>query len=137
MPLLSQSSIDIYSESGKTGSTSSIESIGQILGMLVIFFLILFAAYYVTKFIGKKGGYGSVGRNIRMIETYRLAADKYIAIVEAAGRYFLIGVTKNSIENLAELSKDEIVEIIQSSDSRRKFSDIFKEQLKQRFSKKK
>lgn len=117
--------------------SSLIGSVGTIVGMLVIFIIVLAAAYYTTRVFGQKSGFAGPNHNIKVIETARLAPDRYLQIVRAAGRYYLIGITKNNISMLAELPQDAVEEYQPAGDGQGQFLDIFKEQFKEKFSKKK
>ncbi|MGP1612548.1 MAG: FliO/MopB family protein [Catonella sp.] len=94
-------------------------SIAQIFGMLVAFAVILAAAYFVSKYFGKYALKTRENSNIRVIETNRIAADKYLQIIEAGGKYFLIGISKSNISLISELSADQI------KDFTRKEMEIF------------
>lgn len=89
-------------------TTSQIGSIAQVLAMLVIFSLILAAAYYVTRYFGKTMTGSRTNGRIQILDTVRLAPDKYLQIVEAGGRCFLLAISKGSISLISELDKKEI-----------------------------
>ena len=116
---------------------SVINSVGTIVGMLVIFIIILAAAYYTAKFLGQKSGFAGPSRNLKVIETCRLAPDRYLQIVRAGNAYYLIAITRNSITKIAELPKETIEEYQPVADGQGKFLEIFKEQFKDKFNKKK
>ncbi len=50
----------------------------------------------------------SYSRNIEVIESYRIAPSKFIAIVRTGSRYLVIGVGKDEISKLAELEEESI-----------------------------
>lgn len=47
-------------------------------------------------------------RNITVIETFKLTTNKYIQIVKAGEKYLVIGIAKDTITMLTELSEEEI-----------------------------
>lgn len=87
---------------------SQLGSIAEVLAMIIVFALILFVAYYVTRYLGKTMTGARSGGNIRVIETLRIAPDKYLQIIEVAGKYLLLSVSKNGISFLSELDKEEM-----------------------------
>ena len=91
-----------------TRTTGTLGSIAQIFGMLVAFVVIVAAAYYVSKYFGKYAIKSREYSNIKIVETSRVAVDKYLQIVEVNGQYFLIGISKTSINLISELDADKI-----------------------------
>ena len=85
-----------------------LENVLQLLAVLVIFILVLVATYYATKWVAKKSGMQGQSRNIRVIETFKIAPNKYIQIIQLGSRYYSIGVTANNITFLAELDEDQL-----------------------------
>lgn len=91
--------------SGKVGESNGIL---EIVAMLVVFSIILFAAYLVSKYFGKFSLGLRENSNIKIIETFRLSQDKYLQIIEVSDKYLLLGITKNNINLIKELEKEEI-----------------------------
>ena len=109
-----------------TGSVySSKDNILQLLGLLFVFILVLFAAWYVSKLIGNKamGGFGN--RNINVIESFRLDNNKAIQIIRIADKYLAIGISKDNISVLAQLNEEDII-IPSKDDNNMSFKDIMK-----------
>lgn len=87
---------------------SQLGSIAEVVAMLIVFILILATAYYVTKYFGKAMT-GSLSQgNIHVIETVRLAPEKYLQIVEVTGRYFLLAMSKGNISLISELKEEDV-----------------------------
>ena len=80
----------------------------ELISVLIIFVVVLAATYYVTKWIGKSGVVPSKTQNIRVIETFRIAPNKYIQIVQLGSKYYSIGVTKENITFLAPLEEEQL-----------------------------
>ena len=80
-----------------------INNILQLIASLFVFVLVLALTYFATKWIAKSGAIQSRARNIKVIETYKIAPSKYIQI---GNKTCAIGVTKDQITYLTEL--DEI-----------------------------
>lgn len=84
------------------------ESLLSLLGVFIIFLITLAAAYFTTKWIGKSNLLQSGNRNIKIIETFRLSQTKTIHIVKIGDKYIAIGVSKEHMEFLTELTKEEL-----------------------------
>lgn len=80
----------------------------QLLGMIVVFVLVLAATYYVTKWIARSGAVQPHSKNIKVIETFKIAPNKYIQIVRLGSRYYSIGVTKENITFLSALDEEQL-----------------------------
>ena len=91
-----------------TGNYSLVKSTLQLLGMLVVFLLILVAAYYTTRIVGKSQNGFAVNRNLKVIETCRISPNIVIQIIKAGDKYLLIGVSKERVTFLTELSEKEL-----------------------------
>ena len=88
--------------------TTRADSYMQFITVLILFVLILAVTYLVTRWIAKvqkdKIGVG----NLEVIETCRITPNKYIQIVRAGEKYLVIGIGKDEVHMLAELSEDEL-----------------------------
>ncbi|WP_026651276.1 flagellar biosynthetic protein FliO [Butyrivibrio proteoclasticus] len=86
-----------------------IDSYLQLVSVLIIFVLVLLATYYVSKWIANyQRGTVSSG-NIELIETCRISTTNYVQIVRVGQKYIAIAVSKDSITNLGEVSKEDLV----------------------------
>ena len=84
------------------------------LGGLVAICLVVFAAYYVTRFTAARAR-PNLGnrRGIRLLDRFALARDKMIVLVEVGEAVYMLGVTNQSINlidtvELPELSEEEM-----------------------------
>lgn len=91
-----------------TSTLSTIENVFQLLGLLVVFFLILAAAWFVTRWIGTANMQSQANTNISVIETYRLAPNKYIQIIRLGEKYIAVAVSKENIEYLTEIDEETL-----------------------------
>lgn len=80
----------------------------QLLGMVIVFVLVLAATYYVTKWIAKSGAIQSASKNIKVVETFKIAPNKYVQIIQLGDRYYSIGVTKDHITFLTALEEEQL-----------------------------
>lgn len=113
--------------------SGTIGNILQLLGLIIVFILILFATYYTSRWIGKNSLTQQKAANIQVVETFRLSQTKYIQIIRAGiDRYFVIAVSKDDITYIAELNKEDIILRDDSQEAgKTSFSDIMKKLKKQ------
>ena len=85
------------------------KSLGQLIWVLILFVLVLLLTLLTTRFLAKyQRGQMQGSQNLRIIETMRVSANGYIQIIEAGDVYLVIAVSKDHIEKLAELTKDQL-----------------------------
>lgn len=80
----------------------------QFMTVLILFVFVLALTYLVTRWIARyqkeRVGLG----NLEIVETCRLASNKYIQIVRAGKKYLVIAVGKDEVHMLSEISGDEL-----------------------------
>lgn len=74
---------------------------------LIGFFALLFLTYVTTKYIGDRQLKTMKSRNISVLETIMLGADKRLHLVKAGNSYVLIASTSKSVEFLTAVDMDE------------------------------
>ena len=87
-------------------SSSWLGNLGQLMGVLAVFFSVLAITWLVTRWIA---GYqqGQIhGQNLRVVETLRLTTNNYIQIIEVGDVYLVLAVSKDRVEKIAELDKE-------------------------------
>jgi len=91
-----------------TGS-SALENFLEFLYVIIIFIAVLAIAYLVTRWIGKlqKNQFGA-NSNLELLEACRLSGNKYMQIVRAGKKYFVLAVCKDTVTLLGELNQDEL-----------------------------
>ena len=109
--------------------SSRIEAFAQLLTLLIIFIFVLAVTYYVTRFVGNYQKNKLSGSNINILETMRIANNKYIQIVKIGSRVFAIAVAKDTVSYLCELDEDELIYKESSSVKMLINNDNFKEIL--------
>ena len=90
-------------------SASAAGTAAQFITVLVIFIIVLLLTYFATRYVGSYQKMQSPYRNFEMIESYRVSANKYLQIVRAANKYFVIAVGKDEISFITELNEDELI----------------------------
>lgn len=96
-------------------ATDRAESITQFLTVIFVFVLVLALTYLTTRFVGGYQKTRSATRNFEAIETYRITNGKFLQIVRIGEKYMVIGVGKDNITSICELSADDIKLVSESS----------------------
>ena len=84
------------------------ESFTQFLTVILVFLLVLALTWFTTRFVGNYQKARSVNRNFEVIETYRITNGKYLQIVKVGEKYMVIGIGKDNITSICELSAEDI-----------------------------
>lgn len=74
------------------------------------FCALLFLTYVTTKYIGQMQNKSMKSKNINVIETVLLSADKRLHLVKAGREYLVIASTSKTVEFLAKIDLEEDVE---------------------------
>lgn len=89
---------------------SSVAS-GTTYGILYFLFMsavILGAAYYVTRFLARKGLHPAKNKYLRIVETVPLGIDRSLLLVKVGEQYLLLGSTQKNISMLAQIEQDKL-----------------------------
>lgn len=81
----------------------------QLLGLCIILVVILIAAYYTSRFVGRYKLGQIRNSNFEVIEVYRISTNKMLQLVRIADKYVVLGITKDQITYITELDKDNIL----------------------------
>ena len=93
----------------KTGDWSaSLDVLGQFFYILLVFAAVILLFLIFARWFAS-ARYAGRGKNLRVIESRGVAPQSSVQILQAGERTFLIGVTKDSISILAEIT-GEIIE---------------------------
>lgn len=90
------------------------DSYAQLITVLLIFVLVLAVTAWTTKWIANYQKQQNEGANIEVIETTRIANNKYIQIVRIADKYMVIAVCKDTVTMLGEISKEQLKDVVGS-----------------------
>ena len=93
---------------GSTGWDSFV----QLLVVLVIFVFVLAITALTTKWIGGYQKTQMSNKNMRVVESLRLGNNKFVALVEVGEIYLVVGVGKDEVHTIAQLTKDELPELL-------------------------
>lgn len=84
------------------------DNMAQFLTVLVIFAGVLAITLWTTKWIAKYQKVQCANRNIEVMETCRLATNKYVQILRMGEKYVAVAVCKDTVTLLGEIPKEQI-----------------------------
>lgn len=101
--------------------------------MLAAVVIVLYLSYKCSRFIAVRGGFaGASGSTMRLLSRLPLGQDKQLVLVEAGGRYLLLGVSAAGIQCIAELTEDQANKCLTKPQDGQKapdFSEILRDGL--------
>ena len=83
-------------------------SIFDVIVLLITFIIILAACIWTTRLVAGRQMLKNKNKNIMPIETYQIAPNRYLQIVQIGERYIVISVCKDSVQFITELTKEEL-----------------------------
>jgi len=89
-------------------ATGRLESALQFIVVLILFLFVCALTYFGTRFIAtfQKGQMNCT--NIDVVETFRIAPNKYIQIVRIADEYVAICICKDTVTFLTKVDEDKL-----------------------------
>ena len=75
--------------------------------LLVLAFIILFC-YFILRLLGRVKGRGGAAGNLQLVESIMVGAQNMVQLVRTGDKYLVIGVTKEHITLLTELSEEQV-----------------------------
>ncbi len=99
----------------------SVQEVLSLLGILLVMVLVLVGCYFVTRWAGtglslRIGAQGAGGR-LRVLDRLPVGRDQVILVVQAAGRFLILGSSPSGFSLLCELTEEEGAQWIGSPDS--------------------
>ena len=88
--------------------SNSLEGIIQLIVVFLMFLFVLALAYITARLAGRFQSNIQSQSNIRVLESVRVANNKYIQLIKIGERYFAIGLGKDTITCLAEFQEDDL-----------------------------
>ncbi len=92
----------------QASALSALKAFGQLIWVLLLFVIVLLLTLLTTRWIAKYQRGKTHNTNLRIVETLGVSAGGYIQIIEAGDVYLVIAVSKDRIEKLAELTKEQL-----------------------------
>ncbi len=84
------------------------DSILDLITVLLIFAFVIAITLFTTKYIANYQRVQNAGKNIDVLETYKIAQTKYIQIVKVGTKYVAIAVSKDTVTLLTELQEEQL-----------------------------
>ncbi|MBQ7955824.1 MAG: flagellar biosynthetic protein FliO [Lachnospiraceae bacterium] len=100
------------------------DDLARLLSVLLIFIAVLGVTLYTTRWIAKYQKMQSVNRNIEVVETCRLTANKFVQIIRLGDTYVAVAVCKDTVTLLGEVPKDQIEFKVDSGGTSVNFKDF-------------
>jgi len=85
-------------------------SYAQFITVLLIFVFVLGITALTTRWIANYQKQQSVNENVQVIESTRIANNKYIQIIRVGGKYMVIAVCKDTVTMLGEIPEEQLKE---------------------------
>ena len=89
-------------------NSGATNSVAELLTVLVIFALVLIVTWLVTKWIAGYQQGKNCGKNLEVIETSKIAPNKYLQIIRMGRKYVAIAVGKDTVTMLTEIPEDQL-----------------------------
>ena len=83
----------------------STDSYIQLITVLVVFVLVLGVTALVTRWIANYQKQQNVNANVEIIETTRIAGNKYVQILRIGDTYVAVAVCKDTVTQLCQIPK--------------------------------
>ncbi len=84
------------------------DDLARFLTVLFIFVGVLAVTLWTTRWIAKYQKMQSSNRNIEVVETCRLTANKYVQILRMGDTYVAVAVCKDTVTLLGEIPKEQL-----------------------------
>ncbi|MCM1057599.1 MAG: flagellar biosynthetic protein FliO [Firmicutes bacterium] len=88
--------------------TGRTDSYAQLITVLVVFVLVLGVTALVTKWAANYQKQQNVNLNVEVIETTRIANNKYIQILRLGETYVAVAVCKDTVTQLCEIPEEQL-----------------------------
>ena len=90
-----------------SSTSKRFDSIGQLLTVTLIFLFVLALTYFATKLTAGLQKGRLAGSNVEILETFKIAPNKYIQVVQIGKKCFCYVVCKDTVTLLGELSMED------------------------------
>jgi len=98
-----------------TNSWTTVDLIAQLFFILIVLVGVIILAIYVTKFVAGAKYVRRGNNNLKLMDSLGLGFQNGIHLVKAGKKYVLLGITKDKITFLCELSESDVEEAVQDA----------------------
>lgn len=92
--------------------------------------LIIGLAYWGTKWLSKHYNRLGSGKYMRVVERVAIGQDKWLLLVELAGKTYFLGVGPSGVNVLHILGEDQVFPLSDSGEAVHEFSGVMAEMIK-------
>lgn len=85
---------------------SWLSTMAYVFTLLFAFAFVLLLAYLTSRFLGQKMGGFQFAASSKILETLPLGANRFLYVVEVAGKVMILGVTNNQISLISEVTDE-------------------------------
>lgn len=89
-------------------TTGGYNSFLDLITVLLIFVFVIAITLFTTKYIANYQKMQNAGKNIEVLETYRISQSKYIQIVKIGKKCVAIAVSKDTVTLLTTLEEEDV-----------------------------
>lgn len=89
-------------------TTGGYNSFLDLITVLLIFVFVIAITLFTTKYIANYQKVQNAGKNIEVLETYRISQNKYIQIVKIGKKCVAIAVSKDTVTLLTTLEEEDV-----------------------------
>jgi len=101
------------------------DSVGK---LMIVLGLVVLVGYLARKFLPSRFGGSLQGENLRLIQSLPMGPRRFVSLIEADGRRFLIGVTENQINLIKALDEDVFAQTLEDVSDPKRVSDLIEAQ---------
>ncbi len=100
------------------------ENVFRLLAAILIFVVVLFLTAFVTKMLANSGWASPSTKNMKVMETIKIAQNKFIQIVMIGSNYYAIGISKDEMTFISQIPAEELDFSATPNSNDRKFGGI-------------
>ncbi|MCM1038141.1 MAG: flagellar biosynthetic protein FliO [Roseburia sp.] len=105
--------------------SDSTNSYLQFVTILIIFVFVLAITYLTTRWISGYQRSKNAGTNLEVIESFRLADNKYIQIIRVGQKYLAVALGKDSVTMLTEIPEEQLILSSGETNKQLSFKELF------------
>ena len=102
--------LTLMSRDGPSGG-GLLSYLGSFLYLFVVMAFIIGLCYFVLRMMGRVRGRGGAAGNLHLIESILVGSQNMVQLVRTGDKFLVIGVTKEHITLLTELSEAQVKEL--------------------------